>query len=594
MKKNIKILIKFLGIAWHIRPSFILLLLVNSLVSSGRIFANVILPKYLIDSLMNGGGGAAAFYFAGAIVAANGLFFFLEKLLKYGLTVSREYITKGIHGRLADKVMSVEYRHLENPYYLDLKERAIFAVENQSAIENVVQYTTDAMRLLFVIIGLAGIMCQLSVVLLIVFFVCIAVMMLIQARFTGEQIKFFDRLIPLNRRFGYYYSVSSENKCQKDIRLYDMSGMIGDKVTTFIVKTIVEFKSFLVKMGFATSLTHAMSIFQNAFAYAYVGIRCISDKFGPRISIGSLTMYVSSAMQFSEAVMGLGSAFINMRGMLGYLEPFMELLELPDEKVLTGDVKVGKNVPSIRFENVSFAYPKTDKKVLDGVSFTINAGEKISIVGLNGAGKTTLVKLICRLYHPDSGKIYLNDIDIFEYDYESYLSAISAVFQDFKLFNFSIQENITCKGIDEDTEGAVAAAVSTGIMEKINEFPNGIKTLMGKDYDKDGVQLSGGQSQKIAIARALYKAAGLVILDEPTSALDPIAEAGIYEQFNNLVGDKTAIYISHRMSSSVFCDKVLILDGGKVCDFAPHEELLEKKDSLYYKMFMAQAENYQM
>ncbi|MDD3971079.1 MAG: ABC transporter ATP-binding protein, partial [Clostridia bacterium] len=188
--------------------------------------------------------------------------------------------------------------------------------------------------------------------------------------------------------------------------------------------------------------------------------------------------------------------------------------------------------------------------------------------------------------------ILINKKDIYEYSYNEYLSCISAVFQDYKLFNFSIQENISCKDISEDDQKVKNILDMVSMSKKIESLPNGVKSLFGKEYDEEGVEFSIGQSQKIAIARALYKGSGFVILDEPTSALDPIAEAEIYENFNDLVGDKTAIYISHRMSSSVFCDKILVINEGKIEAFDTHKNLLKDENSLYSKLFTSQAVNY--
>jgi len=309
------------------------------------------------------------------------------------------------------------------------------------------------------------------------------------------------------------------------------------------------------------------------------------------IGIGDLTMYVSSAVSFSSAVLTMGMSVVMVFQMLGFLTPLAELMSVPDEEKLTGTARLEK-VRSIAFENVTFTYPKTDKKVLDNVSFGIREGEKISIVGLNGAGKSTVVKLICRLYHPDSGTIYINGTDIFEYDRETYLRAIAAVFQDYRLFNFSICENISCKSADESRDKAEELLTKVGMTDKVSGLKNGIDSLFGKEYDTEGVEFSGGQAQKIAIARALYKDASLVILDEPTSALDPMAEAEIYENFNGLVGDKTALYISHRMSSSVFCDRILVISNGKIESFGTHRELMKNENSTYYRLFSSQAKNY--
>ena len=210
------------------------------------------------------------------------------------------------------------------------------------------------------------------------------------------------------------------------------------------------------------------------------------------------------------------------------------------------------------------------------------------------------------MYQADSGEILVNGKNIYDYEYLSYMNTISAVFQDYRLFNFTIAENIACEDVNSKCDNIAERKDTTkaerieqlidevGLGEKIKELPQGVASRFGKEYDENGIEMSGGQGQKIAIARALYKKASMVILDEPASALDPIAEAEIYEKFNSLVEDKTAIYISHRMSSSVFCDKILIIDGGTVSDFDTHENLMQKTESLYYKLFQSQAENYRL
>ena len=198
------------------------------------------------------------------------------------------------------------------------------------------------------------------------------------------------------------------------------------------------------------------------------------------------------------------------------------------------------------------------------------------------------------MYRVDSGEILINGKNIQDYDYKSYMEKIAAVFQDFRLFDFTIGENISCQQEDADRERMNRLVDEVGLKEKTDSLKQGLDTRFGKEYEEDGIEMSGGEGQKVAIARALYKEGSLVILDEPASALDPVAEAEIYEKFNRLVEDKTAVYISHRMSSSVFCDRILILDGGRVADYDTHENLMKKTDNLYYKLFMSQAENYQM
>ena len=245
---------------------------------------------------------------------------------------------------------------------------------------------------------------------------------------------------------------------------------------------------------------------------------------------------------------------------------------------------------SLKFENVHFTYPGTDNEILKGISFEINKDEKVSIVGLNGAGKTTIVKLISRFYKPTEGVIYWNGIDIHSYEYESYIKEISAVFQDFKLFALTISENID---LDEKNPDYIKSCLyDVGLKEKINSLPNKENSYLSKVYSEEGIDLSGGQKQKIAIARAMYKQSSLAILDEPTSALDPLSEAEIYKNFNDLVKDKTTIYISHRMSSSIFCDRIIVIDDGLVSNIDTHHNLMANKDSLYYQLFNSQSNYY--
>lgn len=577
------------GLVWKISPSYYFLLFLNSLVYSGQILCNVILPKYLIDGLMAKEPLEELFKWVLIIAVVNLTLAFLKKTAKRLLDVKEKDVYWQIERAFARKIMSVEYEHLEDPYYLDLKERASFAMMNQSAVENLISNSLTFLNQLFTVTGLIAIMFSLSWILVVVLLLMVGLILFIYGAFSKYQQKFFTSLIPVNRKYGYYVGLSFDKLMHKDVRLYGMSNMLGDIVTVYNKEINSWFRKFYRKMGLYMGLFQVVVVMQTIFAYGFVSMRTLTSS----VSIGDLTMYVSAAVNFSSAVIALGTAVVNIVQMLAYLEPFAELMSVPDAEKLQGDKKL-ETVESIEFEGVTFAYPKTDKKILNNISFKINKGEKISIVGLNGAGKSTVVKLLCRLYKPDEGTIKINGIDIFQYDQDSYLKAMAAVFQDFKLFNFTIEENITCKPVGVDSNLVEKLIEEVSLEEKIKGLPNGINSLFGKEYDEEGVEFSGGQAQKIAIARALYKDASLVILDEPTSALDPIAEAEIYEKFNSLVGDKTALYISHRMSSSVFCDKVLVIREGKIEAFDSHKNLMLDTEGIYYQLFNSQAKNYQL
>lgn len=589
---NFKKLKMFFALSWEISPAYIFILLGNTLIGSAQIFLNIILPKYLIDELIGACQTDRLIMFGGLIVLSNLLFAFLEKTMKRLLDIKVIYVKEKMDQTMAKKIMNVEFAHLEDPYYLDLKERAVFALNIMNVMQNLINNITIAFKSIATIIGLIIIMISLSWILVVFLIITVVLSLLTYRSFMQYQQNFYQQLIPVNRRYGYYVNLTYDETIQKDVRMFNMNKMLVDRITLYNKEIYKWTNEFSKRRGNYLGMYGVINDLQAVIAYAYVGLRVITDRFGPKIGLGSFTMYVSSAINFTRSTIDLGNSITVIMQMLGYLDPFMEFMSLPDESAQKGKVKFSGEIESIIFENVSFRYPKNEKLVLDNISFSINKSEKISIVGLNGAGKTTLIKLICRLYHPTSGKIYINGHDIFDYDYDSYMKAIATVFQDYKLFAFSIDENITCDFQNSNTDKVMNLINDVGLDEKIKELPNGISSMFGKAYDEEGIEMSGGQGQKVAIARALYKNASLIILDEPTSALDPLAEAEIYENFNKLVGDKTAIYISHRMSSSVFCDKILIIDGGKVSDFDTHKSLMKKTESLYYKLFTSQAVNY--
>lgn len=519
----------------------------------------------------------------------------LSSAVKRGLDEKELYVNNMMDHVMAEKVMKVPFGCLETPEYLDLKERALFAFNNQSAPFEMIRSTAQFLQSALIIITTLAVMLTLSPVLVLLLLLCVAANLFAYSRVMQDQLKFFASLIPINRKYGYYVNLGFQDTLQKDVRLYDMSGMISGRVTDYGREISGECDQFYKKMGRFQGLSGALNDLQSALAYGYAGLRVLGSLSGKApISLGSLTMYVSAAASFAKAATDAGASAVTITAMLGYLEPFLQFMSLPEESDFGGTLPFPETVESIRFEHVSFRYPGSETRVLHDVSFEIRGGEKISIVGLNGAGKTTLVKLISRLYRPEEGHILLNGVDIFEYEHGSYLASIAAVFQDYKLFAFSIDENITGKRPGSDLVGTGTVIRRVGLNEKMAELNEGVYSMLGKSYDENGVELSGGERQKVAIARALYKNAPVIILDEPTSALDPLAEAEIYENFNSLIGDKTAIYISHRMSSSVFCDRILLLDGGTVSDFDTHTALMEKADGLYYKLFNAQAENYRI
>lgn len=587
--KKIKVLKTFLQVAWRISKSYFFLVIFSAILSSIPIFTMVYLPKLLIDALQKS-DTKAVIYITVAVIIINLILNFLNKTLERLLNLKNMEVEERFFELLGEKIMNIKYQYLEDPYYLDLKERGVFAAVNQGSLRNILLILALIVKDIITIVGLLAILFSLNYIVLLVLFATIILTTIINRLFYNYKQNFYQKLIPINRRYQYYFSFIFNRDIAKDIRLYDMNGLIVGKIDEFGRKIFSEgFFPFAKKQGFVNGLIAILFNIQFAFVYLYLAYRVYKKA----LSLGNFSLYTMSAINFTNSMNRLFSNGFVFGQMLEYLGPFMEFLNIPDEKKETGKIKFVEPVEKIEFRNVSFKYPRNEKLVLDNISFTINKGEKISIVGLNGAGKTTLIKLLCRLYEPTSGEILVSGVNIFDYEYSSYLKAVAVVFQDYRIFDFTILENVVLtEELDEEKFKQVIEEVDlTDAIEKLSQKYH---THLNKEFDTDGTEFSGGQKQKLAIARALYKNSSLVILDEPTSALDPIAEAEIYEKFNDLVSDKTAIYISHRLSSSKFCDKVLIIDHGKVQDFAHHDELMKKQDTLYYQLFNIQAKNYQV
>lgn len=380
----------------------------------------------------------------------------------------------------------------------------------------------------------------------------------------------------------------------KDIRLYRQDKLIM-KIKNFTFNLhkkayrTMEEKRYVINIPLMIT-----DILLQAVIYIFVCVYALMGAFG----IGSIVKYVG----FVETIIGCITSYFNVFGDVKYNTPFVEdylkYFDIP-QKMYKGTIPVekrcfcdgGDNEYEVEFRNVSFRYPASEEFALRNVSIKFKVGEKLAVVGMNGSGKTTFIKLMCRLYDPTEGEILLNGINIQKYDYNEYLSLFSVVFQDFRLFSFSLAENVAASS-DYDEEIVVCALEKSGLGERLRSMPNGIKTSLYKDFDNSGVEVSGGEAQKIALARALYKNAPFVILDEPTAALDPIAEYEVYSNFNKIVGNKTAIYISHRLSSCRFCDKVAVFDCGHIVQIDSHEKLVKDKNGKYFELWSAQAQYY--
>ena len=395
---------------------------------------------------------------------------------------------------------------------------------------------------------------------------------------------FIGNLAKSNTLYLYYGSNATGyiKHAGKDIRLYNQKSLIMGVMKQW--QDFFDKSEYTVGGGF-NGVTAAVNTVFSGAVYLLIGLRAIAGMY----SIGSVVQYVGAITLLTGQITGIMNTLVRLKVNTPHLEVFYKYFDLPDEKY-KGNIPVEKrtdNEYEIEFRNVSFKYPGSDEYALRNLSINFRIGQRLAVVGMNGSGKTTMIKLLCRLYDPTEGEITLNGIDIRKYRFHEYMAIFSVVFQDFGLFDFTLAQNVA-------TSAKPDFARVTECLDKAGFDMKGMEldSYLYKGYDENGIEISGGEAQKIALARALYKNAPFIVLDEPTAALDPIAEYEIYSKFNEIVGEKTAIYISHRLSSCRFCDDIAVFDKGKLVQRGSHDRLVADAKGKYHELWNAQAQYY--
>lgn len=581
-----------LGFVWKLDKSYYPILAFLSISNAANAVINIFIPKILIDGFSKGWNLKT---FISAIIIISATKFFLLQLRAFAKrqdSIHQAMLQAKFPMEFAKKVMAMDYANLEDAKILDLRERALFPLTNYGALLQLLSDAVDFFTSLFTLVSVATILVSFSPVFTIAIAILTLVALILSARFMKVLKEVTETIIPINRRYGYYAQVATEPQFQKEYRIYGMHTLMMKKIDSYTEEMGTWLNNVFTVQGNTETTQALITGITRFLTYSYVALRVLSDKYGTRITLGDFSIIIGATESFTSSFRGVVMAVVSLGQAISYLKPFCQFMSIPDT-VMESGIKEIEPLQTLSFNNVTFTYPNSDRIILDQVSFDIKKGEKVSIVGLNNAGKSTIVKLICRLFEPDSGQILWNGTDIREYDYNAYIDEISCVFQDFQLFPLTIRENIDTEHgeLESSSEDIWKVLEDVGIREAIEALPKKLDTYMDKSLYEDATDLSGGQKQKLAIARSIYKRADLVILDEPTAALDPLAESEVYEKFNELTQNKTSIFISHRMSSSIFCDKILLLQDGKIAAFDSHENLM-KGHNLYRELFEAQASNY--
>lgn len=414
---------------------------------------------------------------------------------------------------------------------------------------------------------------------------------LLEAKASGAITLLWPYSNKANRILNFYLPFCAERERALDVRIYNQQKVVEEALQKeqLYRKGSPAVDVWRKKCAPYTTLGQAVSILLTGVAYVFVCLKAWAGAFG----VGAITQYVGAITQFCSGLSNMLQVFGELPFNAQYLNDIRAFMEIPNE-MYQGSLPTEKREDGdyeVEFRDVSFQYPGSKVWALRHVNMKFRVGSRLAVVGMNGSGKTTFIKLLCRLYDPTEGEILLNGIDIRKYNYEDYLNVFSVVFQDFELQALPLGQNVAAR-TDYDTDRVKDCLRKAGFDKKWEEMEKGTDTYLYRDLDKNGVMLSGGEAQKIAIARALYKEAPFIILDEPTAALDPVAEAEIYSGFNEIIGDKTAVYISHRLSSCKFCDEIAVFHEGQVVQQGTHAALAADETGKYYELWHAQAQYY--
>lgn len=578
---------------------------VQAAVVAAKPFVNLLFTARLVELLERATPFRTMLLYIAAMLAANFALFFLSAFLEeYSENMRKLLLTKE-NQKIAEKLFGIDCQTLEDSAFQALLHKHSEAEQSRWARFPYFVWTTfrflsgfftlvisvvlifPLLRLGFTATGERFFERPIFLVTLLgVILAMTGVILAVAVRINKSYLKANEAYAELDRVFYCFLEVFGDYRTCKEIRLYKEQDMIDRAATAKILtdgeKTL---RSVSMRTAKASSLVAVLGALAGFGVYLFIGAKGLLGLFG----VGSLVLYCGAFMQIINGIMMMANTFGKLTEILPLAESYFAILEAKD-KMTYGDRTLETDRLEIEFRNVSFRYPNAEKFALQDLNLTLHDGESLAAVGRNGSGKTTFIKLLCRLYDVTEGEICINGCPICEYTRESLTKLYAVVFQDFRIFAVPLAQNVTA-GEDCDRERLYTALEKANIKDRVLEMPQKENTYMYKTLDASGVEISGGEAQKLALARALYKDAPLVALDEPTAALDPVAEAEIYDRFHTYVADKTAVYISHRLSGCAFCDRIAVFDGGTLAELGTHRELLQKNGK-YAALWNAQAQYY--
>ncbi len=539
------------------------------------------LTQQILAGLLDGQGRRTLFALVGCLIGANLLCTGLIRYLTVKQGVFSERFRDDFKCYVGRRIMSMDYSLLEEPRVMDLKERALRPIIDFGALDRMLRDTIpNILSGVFLMLGTAAIAAAGYPVLLAVLLVMAGINLHFVNKTRKTRNETYMVILPMERKIGAYNGLAADFSIGKDVRIYDMGGIIMKKIHRLNWMDMKAMSAQFGRIGRSAGLASLLSQLQLFVIYGLLAVWAIQGKLG----IAEYAFYTGIFLNLGTALFRLSDKLSDLfyTGKLFSAFQEFETLSMREEE----ERKPSADAPEVEARNISFSYPGAGGPVLKDLSLTIQKGEHLAIVGRNGAGKTTLVKLLCGLYRPGDGEILFDGEKA-----QSMEGRSTAVFQDFRLFAYTIYDNVVL-GRQEDAElGPFFERV--GLKDAVEALPKGEKSYLYRLFEADGVELSGGNGQRLAIARALYQDAPLLILDEPTAALDPVSEEEIFHCFREISRGKTSIMISHRLSATRFCDRIVVIQDGRIAENGSHEELMGLENGIYRKMFETQARYYQ-
>jgi len=590
--------------------SFFIIVLLRSLASASLPFVSIIYSALLIDGFIQGLPKDVLMLYVFKLIIISGTLLLLRVLLSFIVDQKSQIINLLLGNEISKKTLNLDYQQLESQRMKNMLSSADQGVTSNGGLGSFIlqigrsiQHAISGIYSFVLMIGMfqmknienpstieqffnspivGSLIIGIILLSLINNFISLSKQNKIQYETFTENVK-------INRIFQYFANIAFDYKLAKDIRIYNMDKLINKESQKYYGQFKRVFRNMSRKIAKKLAVITLVNNVVVYLAYILIGIKALLGI----TTVGAVLRLVYAVTAFNTSITQFASNFNIALLQTKYLQLYKDYLDEPTE-MYKGTIPIEKrddNKYLIEFKNVSFHYPNSEEMILKDFSIKLTIGERLAIVGPNGAGKTTMIKLICRLYDPTKGEILLNGVNIKKYNYEQYVKLFAIVFQDFKLFSTTIKNNVAFT-LEETNETIKKYLYQAGLKDMINNLEEGIDTYLYTDFAEKGIEVSGGEAQKIAIARALYKDSPFVILDEPTSALDPVSEYEIYTKFDELVKNKTSIYISHRMASCRFCNNIIVIENGSVTQHGNHENLLQDKDGLYYTMWETQSQYY--